>query len=160
MAKLKAYLTTWEQEFKTTVRVFESFPSGRLNYRPHEISKTALELMWAIASEEGDVIEGCLRGKITFHPAKPPKTKEALLRQYKKTHAALVKKVKKAGEALFTKTIRFYVAKNTIGDINVGDMLWFLLHDQIHHRGQLSVYLRLVGAKVPSIYGPSADEPW
>jgi uncharacterized damage-inducible protein DinB len=35
-----------------------------------------------------------------------------------------------------------------------------MLHDQIHHRGQFSVYLRMVGGKVPSIYGPSGDEPW
>jgi uncharacterized damage-inducible protein DinB len=40
------------------------------------------------------------------------------------------------------------------------DFLWFLLCDQIHHRGQLSVYLRMAGGKVPSIYGPSGDEPW
>jgi len=35
-----------------------------------------------------------------------------------------------------------------------------MLDDQIHHRGQLSVYVRMAGGKVPSIYGPSADEPW
>jgi len=40
------------------------------------------------------------------------------------------------------------------------DFLWFLLCDQIHHRGQLSVYLRMADGKVPSIYGPSGDEPW
>jgi len=39
-------------------------------------------------------------------------------------------------------------------------VLWSVLMDQVHHRGQLSVYLRLVGAKVPSIYGPTADETW
>jgi uncharacterized damage-inducible protein DinB len=34
------------------------------------------------------------------------------------------------------------------------------LHDQIHHRGQLTVHLRMAGGRVPSIYGPSKDEPW
>ncbi len=38
--------------------------------------------------------------------------------------------------------------------------LWMLLCDQIHHRGQFSIYLRMAGGKVPSIYGPTADEPW
>jgi len=38
--------------------------------------------------------------------------------------------------------------------------LWFLLSDQIHHRGQFSIYLRMADAKVPAIYGPSGDEPW
>jgi uncharacterized damage-inducible protein DinB len=160
VSKLKAYLSTWEKEFKTTLRVLESYPSDRLNYRPHEKSKTAHELMWTIAHGEAEFIGGCLRGDIKFREVKPPKTKEALLRAYKKEHAATVKKVKKAGEAVFSRTIKFYVAKGKMGDVNVGEMLWLLLHDQIHHRGQLSVYLRLVGAKVPSIYGPSADEPW
>ena len=41
-----------------------------------------------------------------------------------------------------------------------GDVLWYSLHGLIHHRGQLSVYLRMVGGKVPSIYGPSGDEAW
>jgi uncharacterized damage-inducible protein DinB len=47
-----------------------------------------------------------------------------------------------------------------MGNIPVGDFSWFVLHDQIHHRGQLSVYVRMAGGKVPSIYGPSHDEPW
>ena len=71
-----------------------------------------------------------------------------------------MKKIKKAGEELFSRTIKFWVTKGRVGNVKVGELLWDLRHDQIHHRGQLSVYLRLVGAKVPSIYGPSADEPW
>jgi len=44
-------------------------------------------------------------------------------------------------------------------ETTLGDMLFGFLFDAIHHRGQLSSYLRLMGAKVPSIYGPSADDP-
>ena len=44
-------------------------------------------------------------------------------------------------------------------ETSLGDMLWGFLFDGIHHRGQLSTYLRPMGAKVPSIYGPSADDP-
>ena len=43
--------------------------------------------------------------------------------------------------------------------MNKQEYLWFVLSDHIHHRGQLTVYLRITGGKVPSIYGPSADEP-
>ncbi len=67
--------------------------------------------------------------------------------------------MKKAGEAVFAKTLKFRVAQGTIGDVNMSDMLW-LLDDQIHHRCRLRVYLRLVGARMPSICGPSADKPW
>jgi uncharacterized damage-inducible protein DinB len=160
MPQLEDFVATWESEFQTTVRVFENYPADRLAYRPHEVSRTAHELMWTIAYEEGEMIKGCLRGKITFAEEKPPKTKEALIREYKKRHADLVKKVRKAGEGLFSKKVDFSAGKGKLMELSGKDWLWSLLHDQIHHRGQLSVYLRLVGAKVPSIYGPSADEPW
>jgi DinB family protein len=53
--------------------------------------------------------------------------------------------------------LQFFVAPKTLGDYPTMEFLWFLLFDHIHHRGQLSVYLRMVG-KVPSIYGPSGDQ--
>ena len=160
MPQLQAFLMTWDREFQTTLRVFASYPSDRLGYRPHEKSKTAGELMWTVASEEEEFINGCLRGKFTFGTQKQPKTKEAIIREYQKRHRALVKKLRKAGEEFVSKTMKFWVAKGKMGNVKIGELLWLLLHDQIHHRGQFSVYLRLVGAKVPSIYGPSADEPW
>ena len=51
-------------------------------------------------------------------------------------------------------------AASSFRRIPVIDVLWFMLTDSIHHRGQLSVYVRMAGGRVPSIYGPSADEPW
>jgi uncharacterized damage-inducible protein DinB len=47
-----------------------------------------------------------------------------------------------------------------MGDVRRLDFLWQILMDMVHHRGQFTVYSRIAGAKVPSIYGPSADEPW
>jgi uncharacterized damage-inducible protein DinB len=45
-----------------------------------------------------------------------------------------------------------------MADVPLIDFLWMILHDQIHHRGQMTVYSRIAGGTVPSIYGPSADE--
>jgi uncharacterized damage-inducible protein DinB len=52
------------------------------------------------------------------------------------------------------------VGPGKMGEFRAMDVVWMALMDQVHHRGQFSVYLRLAGGKVPSIYGPSADEPW
>ena len=57
-------------------------------------------------------------------------------------------------------TIEFFVGPKRTSHIPVAELIWFMLLDSIHHRGQLSVFLRAMHAKVPSIYGPSADEPW
>jgi uncharacterized damage-inducible protein DinB len=54
---------------------------------------------------------------------------------------------------------RFLVDGNVVWETTLGEMLWGILFDAIHHRGQLSTYLRPMGGKVPSIYGPSADDP-
>jgi uncharacterized damage-inducible protein DinB len=56
--------------------------------------------------------------------------------------------------------VKFMVAPKTMGDLRCADVLWMLMMDSIHHRGQFSIYLRMADGKVPSIYGPSADEPW
>lgn len=62
-------------------------------------------------------------------------------------------------EALFV-TIKFITDPKTITDVPRIQILWLMLHDQIHHRGQFSIYLRMAEGKVPSIYGQTADEPW
>ena len=54
----------------------------------------------------------------------------------------------------FERPVEFYSMH-----ISLGDALWYELFDHIHHRGQLSVYMRLAGARLPSIYGPTADDP-
>ena len=50
--------------------------------------------------------------------------------------------------------VKFFVAPKTLGDMSKAQFLWVLLCDQIHHRGQFSVYLRMADGKLPSIYGP------
>jgi len=61
-------------------------------------------------------------------------------------------------EAAWTKQAQFFYNGQMVSEQPAGDFLWFILFDAIHHRGQLSAYLRPMGGKVPAIYGPSADE--
>ena len=56
--------------------------------------------------------------------------------------------------------VKFFTGPKQLGDYTRMQFAWFLLHDEIHHRGQFSIYLRMADAKVPSIYGATADEPW
>src|SRR6267142_2028476 len=69
-------------------------------------------------------------------------------------------KVRKTDESQLNTTVKFMTGPKQQSDLRRLDVLWFMLNDQIHHRGQLSVYLRMAGGKVPAIYGPSKDEPW
>src|SRR3989454_2617583 len=90
----------------------------------------------------------------------PPATLQDVITTYEQAHQAFIERVRRTPEAELNKTVKFFVAPQQMGDVRKLDVLWFMLMDQVHHRGQMSVYLRMADAKVPSIYGPSADEPW
>jgi len=68
--------------------------------------------------------------------------------------------VRKVDDAHLNTTVKFITGPKRMSDLRRLDVLWLLLNDMIHHRGQFSVYLRMAGGKVPAIYGPSADETW
>jgi uncharacterized damage-inducible protein DinB len=94
-------------------------------------------------------------------PPPPPATVSAVADRLEKVHAEALAVLRGVDEAaLSNETVKFFVAPKTLGDVPKIEFLWFLLLDHVHHRGQFSIYLQIVGAKVPSIYGPSADEPW
>jgi uncharacterized damage-inducible protein DinB len=66
--------------------------------------------------------------------------------------------VAKMDDASWNKPAEFYYQGKVVSNRPAGEFIWFCLFDAIHHRGQLSAYLRPMGGKVPAIYGPSADE--
>ena len=155
------FLQSWEREFGTTMKVLKSYPKDKLELKPHAKSKSAKDLAWTFASETQVFFDGCLTGTFDFQNApKTPATMDETLAGYEKSHKAMTEKLKNLPEAEMNSTIKFYVAKDKVADVRRGDVMWTGLMDLIHHRGQFSVYLRLADAKVPSIYGPSADEPW
>ncbi len=142
-------------EFATTARVLRAYPEDRLDMRPAEKSRTAGELIQTLVREEF-VCRGAVLGDIG-RGAPPPSLPEDLagmLELLGRTHDEVQGLIARAGGEELGRVIDFYGHR-----LRVLDVLWLELHDQIHHRGQLSVYLRLAGARVPSIYGPTADEP-
>ena len=112
-------------------------------------------------AEQG-VADMALKGLIDFSRPTPPAPGNYtdIITAFENAYRDTVTKVSKASEDDLNKTIQFPVGPGKMGDFRRTDVLWMTLMDQVHHRGQLSVYLRLAGAKVPSIYGPTADEPW
>ncbi len=142
-------------EFATTARVLGAYPEDRLGMRPAEKSRTAGELIQTLVREEF-VCKGAMQGAIRREdiPQSLPGGLTELLQLLGRTHGEVQGLIERAGVEELGRVIDFYGH-----EVSALDVLWMELHDQIHHRGQLSVYLRLVGARVPSIYGPTADEP-
>lgn len=155
------FLQTFERECRTTLKLLKAYPAGKGDYKPHEKSRSAKELGWTFVMEQG-VADMTLKGKIDFSQPmpKPPANYGDIIGAFENACRETTTKVSRASEEDLNKTVQFPVGPGKMGDFRAMDVLWTSLMDQVHHRGQLSVYLRLAGAKVPSIYGPTADEPW
>jgi uncharacterized damage-inducible protein DinB len=161
---LQTLLAAMEREHATTLRVLRAFPQDKLDLQPHPKSKTARDLAWLFVQEQGLVEKALTTGfDWSTPPSAPPPVPESLdeiIDAFEAAHGRVLALARGLSADELRQTVQFFVAPRTPGDIPKIDFLWFLLHDQIHHRGQFSVYLRMADGKVPSIYGPTADEPW
>lgn len=163
MSAKQQFLEVYDREHATTMKVLRAYPEDHLDLRPHEKCKTARELAWVFVMERGlgtmvfnDVFIEEMGGEMPS----PPDSWDDLLAAVESAAADFRELVASTPEDELDRKVRFFTGPQTMGEISRMDWVWFLLHDEIHHRGQFSVYLRMADGKVPSIYGPSADEPW
>jgi uncharacterized damage-inducible protein DinB len=158
------FLQTYDDEHARTMRVLKAYPTDKLDFRPHPKAKTARELAFVFVLERylGTKIwhDWFAKNAPSGNPPATPESWDDLLAALDKAHQEFRDLVSGASDETLHESVHFITAPKTMGEMSRKDMIWFLLHDQIHHRGQLSVYLRMVDGKVPAIYGPSADEPW
>ena len=160
MTEKETFLNVWDTEFKTSLKVLNAFPEDKLDLKPAEKSKTAKDLAWTVAACDM-FIDEVMKGTLMEGDGKnAPSTLKEIVSVGSKFHPEIVERIKKMPEEEFTRSVKFFVAPGKMGDVPLNQVLWMVVFDHIHHRGQFSVYLRMAGAKVPSIYGPTADEPW
>jgi uncharacterized damage-inducible protein DinB len=139
-----------------TTAVIAAIPSGRGDYRPHPDSRSAFDLAWHIVSAEIKYLEAIAIGTFPHELAPAPErvrlTTDVLAWYRERFEPAMTRLETTTGDDLL-RMIDFYGLRTfpAIG------LLQLILNHTIHHRGQLSTYLRPMGAKVPSIYGPSYD---
>ena len=155
------FLDVFKRESATTRRVLTSVPDGQSEFRPHPSAKTAREVAAIFSLGQGG-IAAALTDNWQWPPQFPPApaTFAEVLANFEATNKAVLQALANTPDARLLAPITFFTGPKQMGQIPVIELMWFMLLDSIHHRGQLSVYLRMMGAKVPSIYGPSADEPW
>lgn len=149
------YLPTMKTESRITAKVLAAVPTGECQYRPHANSKSAMELVRHIANADNFFVEAVLTGEFKPGPRAPEsaKTPAEIAAWYEEYYAKNFEALSKATSDQLIKIIDFRGMFQWPG-------LTFLrvgLHHTIHHRGQLSSYLRCMGAKVPAIYGESYD---
>jgi uncharacterized damage-inducible protein DinB len=151
------YLPQLQNERKTTRRVIEAIPADKSGYRPDPTSKTALELAWHLASSECFFLNSVAAGKFEPGGSMPEhiKTSADVLAWYDENSAKATAAISALKGDALTANIDFRGVFNFPAIVYIG----LMNNHSIHHRGQLATYLRPMGAKVPRIYGGSADEP-
>ena len=153
-------VTTIEREFPITLKVLRAYPPAKSELKPSPKSKTARELAHAFVFDA----KGCemtLDGALQLDNMPPlGATLADEIATYDTLQRRFVERLKHTADQALNQTVKFMTGPKQMGDMRKIDVLWWLLMDSVHHRGQMSVYLRLADAKVPSIYGPSADESW
>jgi uncharacterized damage-inducible protein DinB len=158
------FLDAYEREHATTMRVLRAFPAERAELRPHPKCRTARELAWVFVMERGlgtAVFNDELEKLMSSGPSpNAPESWEAILEAIEGSHRQFGDLIASTPEPRLKEKVRFFTGPGQLGEISRIDLLWFLLSDEIHHRGQFSIYLRMAEGPVPSIYGPSGDEPW
>ena len=152
------YQECFKSEKPTFIRVMKAVPVDQGGYRPHPRSTSAGDLVWLLASELHDACELVDRGEVSYVARPAPAVAESVA-AFERNAEELEKRVATLDDARWDGKARFLVDGSVAWETSLGGMLFGFLFDAIHHRGQLSSYLRPMGAKVPSIYGPSADDP-
>ncbi len=150
------YLQRQEAEFPVFMNVLNALPADQLRYRPNDRSPSAEQLVWTLAGELSSCLDVVKENKTEWKNIPPPPMEE-MLEKFDRWSQELRDLVSKMDDASWERPAQFYFEGKMVWEQPVGSFLWYILFDAIHHRGQLSAYLRPMGGKVPAIYGPSAD---
>ena len=158
------FLDTFEREHVTTMRVLRAYPKGKESLQPHPKCKSAVNLAWIFVGEMGMLLTGLTTGFDWSNPPQmppAPASMDEVIAAFDQMHKNVADTVRGMSDVqLATETVMFPSGPGQMGTPSKLEFLWFVLSDQIHHRGQMSIYLRMADGKLPSIYGPTADEPW
>lgn len=161
-----ALLPEFDHEMATARTVIERLPEEKYGWAPHERSMTAGRLASHIAEMANWGTASMLQDSIDLAPVDGPQweafnasSRAQLLEAFDKNVAECRAAIAATSDETFMKPWSLLRAGQTLMTMpKIAVVRTFVLNHVIHHRGQLSVYLRLVGVAVPSIYGPSADE--
>jgi uncharacterized damage-inducible protein DinB len=156
--ELQKLFEIWNAEAARTVRVLEAIPRDAYDFRPDAGGRSIGEMAWHLA--EGDAYNsvGVAEGSFSRNMRPPgidrPKEVAALAPGYARIQREAVERIKGVSEEQLETPIQFWSGDKMRGM----DVLWGAIYHNIHHRGQLSLMIRLAGGVAPGVYGPNREE--
>lgn len=161
-AVCQSWITELESKTRATARLIEVLPEEHLTWRPHAKSYTLGQLAWhtaALPAGVGAMLANDVLDASTVDFSTPqPKTVAAIAAELERSFAAARAALQAWSTADLERTWRIESDGRTLMAAPRGVIVrGLMLNHLYHHRGQLTVYLRLLDRPLPSIYGPSAD---
>jgi uncharacterized damage-inducible protein DinB len=165
MTLAQSFLTEMEREAARSKRALEAMPEGKADWKPHDKSMQFGYLAEMVATIPNWIVMQLERDELDIAPVGEPQFKREPLTTRADYVAALDKSMASLRRALQAATDdhletnwRLLARGAVVAQGTRREMIRDTINHLAHHRGQMTVYLRLMGAKVPALYGPSADD--
>lgn len=165
MTLAEMLLAELDREVPRSRRALEMVPSDRYDWKPHDRSMILGYLADMVATMPSWMAMGVTQNELDIAPAsgsamsrEKRETSEALVQALDQSAAEAHSALREATDEFLATSWRLLVRGQVVQETPRWVMIQDTMNHWAHHRGQLTVYLRLLGAKVPSIYGPSADD--
>ena len=159
MTNQEFFVQRLKAEAPAFVKVVKAVPAERADYRPHPKSRSAAELAWMLAGSATSAVTLLEKHRAEWSEPKADGGVATAAAALDKAQAQLLERVARVDKKAWEQEAEFVMDGHVAWKAPLGEMMWGLLFDAVHHRGQLSTYIRPMGGKVPSIYGPSGDDP-
>jgi len=158
MSNLEFFKACWNNELNATLNIFKALPNDKLGYKPHEINRTAYEIVEHLVGHSVDLVtiasSGLCDEMLTYNFSNV----EEAAAVYQNKSDELIKVLNSlTDEQWENEDVELTINTNPFITLKRSQMMWFFFFDIIHHRGQLSAYVRPMGGKNPAVYGYSAD---
>ena len=151
------FIQRFRAERPAFVNVLRAMPTDKLDYKPHERNTAAGDLAWFLVLELQRLVELLKDGETQWQQLPRPQSTEEIARAYEATADDMERTLASTGDAEWERDGSMFYNGKLMMKRPAGESVWDFFFDAIHHRGQLTVYLRPMGGKVPSTYGPTAD---
>ena len=158
MSNLSFFRACFQNELQATLALIESLPAGKLEYRPHPVNRSATEIVEHILGHVKDLKTILLQTTCNETLVYPFESPADAAGKYRLHAEELMDLLGDSNDEKWEKEqVELLINSKSFITIPRMNMMWFFFFDIIHHRGQLSSYIRPMGGKNPAVYGYSAD---